>query len=119
MTADGAKQVTSFCPSRILWLHPLDLAGPGSPSIGVASSAGSRVVGAGVVDLGGGDHSRELEQTGALGCQDRCCRRCRGRDFARGGVAKGPKLSAVVLLRLVGRRWGGCRGRPATPRFHR
>jgi hypothetical protein len=36
---------------------------------GVGSSAGPQAVGAGVVDLGVGDHVW-LEQPGALGCQD-------------------------------------------------
>src|SRR5687767_8350058 len=35
-----------------------------------------------------------------------------------GGVARGPRLFAAVLLQLVVGRWGGCRWRPATRRLH-
>jgi hypothetical protein len=56
---------------------------------GVAGSGGRRVVGASAVGLGVGDDVR-LEQAGASGCQDdRCCRRCRGRDSVEVALPEG------------------------------
>jgi hypothetical protein len=62
-----------------------------------ASSGGSRVVGAGAVDLVAGDLVR-IQQPRARGCQDGRGRCCTGRDYGRGGCQRAEAVRSCPAL---------------------